>query len=161
MKKFNLILLKNEKPYIKNNLKSGEHGIVVGCKDNVLDVLFFNPKNQGDYIIVEINVNDVIEEKEKLPDNVVKQLDAKLESLKIKSKKILMPLKIKMYDRVELLVEDKKYTKFGIHKGDTGCVMDDDAVQNYIEVDFSGIDKFGNYYSDCISVNIDDLKVIE
>lgn len=39
--------------------------------------------------------------------------------------------------------------------------MDNNAVQNYIEVDFSGIDKDGKYYGDCISVKIDDLKVIK
>lgn len=69
--------------------------------------------------------------------------------------------KIKSYDMVELLVEDEKYTRYGIHKGDRGCVMDDNAVQDYIEVDFSGIDENGNYYGDCISVKINDLKVIE
>ena len=39
--------------------------------------------------------------------------------------------------------------------------MDNNAIQNYIEVDFSGIDKDGNYYGDCISVKINDLKVIK
>jgi len=28
-------------------------------------------------------------------------------------------------------------------------------------VDFSGIDENGNFYGDCISVKIDDLKVVE
>ena len=39
--------------------------------------------------------------------------------------------------------------------------MDNKAVQNYIEVDFSGIDENGIFYGDCISVKIDDLKVIK
>lgn len=39
--------------------------------------------------------------------------------------------------------------------------MEDYAVQNYVLVDFSGIDKQGEYYGDCISVKIDDLKVVE
>lgn len=38
--------------------------------------------------------------------------------------------------------------------------MDDNAVQDYIEVDFSRIDDKGNFYGDCISVKIEDLKVI-
>ena len=50
---------------------------------------------------------------------------------------------------------------YGIHKGDRGCVMEDNAVQNYVEVDFSGIDENGELYGDCISVKIDDLKVIQ
>lgn len=78
-----------------------------------------------------------------------------------KAKNKIQPIKIKEYDMVELLVEEDSYAKFGIHKGDRGCVMDNSAVQNYIEVDFSGIDKNGEFYGDCISVKIDDLKVIK
>ena len=68
---------------------------------------------------------------------------------------------IKEYNMVELIVEEDRYARFGIHKGDRGCVMDNNAVQDYIEVDFSGIDKNGKFYGDCISVKIDDLKVIK
>ena len=78
-----------------------------------------------------------------------------------KAKDILEPVGIKEYDMVELINEKEKYSKFGIHKGDKGCVMDSDAVQGYIEVDFSGIDKEGNYHGDCVSVKIEDLKVIK
>lgn len=62
---------------------------------------------------------------------------------------------------VELIVEDNKYAKYGIHKGDIGCVMDNKAVQNYIEVDFSGVDENGKYYGECISVKLDDLKLLK
>ena len=62
---------------------------------------------------------------------------------------------------LKLISEDEKYSKHGVHKGMCGCVMQDYAVQNYIEVDFSGIDENGNFYGDCISVKIDDLKVVE
>lgn len=68
---------------------------------------------------------------------------------------------IRAYDIVELIVEDDKYSKFGIHKGDRGCVMDDNAIENYIEVDFSGIDNDGDFYGECISVKTDDLKVVK
>lgn len=161
MKKFDLVQLKNEKPYIASNLTKGTHGVVIDANYDKLDVLFFNPKNQGDCIIVQINANDVIIEKEKLPEKIIDDLNENLENIKLKSKTKFELLRIKAYDMVELLVEDEKYLKFGIHKGDKGRVMDDDAVQNYIEVDFSGIDKDGEYYGDCISVNIDDLRVIE
>ena len=86
---------------------------------------------------------------------------SKLETLKLKAKNVIEPIAINKYDMVELLVEEERYTKFGIHKGDRGCVMDNNAVQNYIEVDFSGIYKDRNCYGDCISAKIDDLKVIE
>lgn len=71
------------------------------------------------------------------------------------------PITINEYDMVELLVEEERCSKFGVHKGYRECVMDNKAVQNYIEVDFSGIDENGKFYGDCISVKIDDLKVIE
>lgn len=161
MKKFDLISLKNDRPYAEYNLEKGMYGIILKCFVDKLEVLFFNPKNQGDFIIVKINAYDVVAEKEKLPENVLKELTSKLENIKSKAKEKFEPLKIKAYDMVELIVEDNKYTKFGIHKGDRGCVMDDYGVQGYIEVDFSGIDENGNFYGDCISVKIDDLKVIE
>lgn len=160
MKKYDLILLKNENPYKQYNLEKNMHGIVLENNFDTLNVLFFNPKNQGDYIIVTISVYDVMICNEKLPEHMIYELNSNLELLKSNAKNKFEPLKIKAYDMVELLVEDSKYAKYGVHKGDRGCVMEDKAVQNYIEVDFSGIDENGEFYGDCISVKIDDLKVI-
>lgn len=160
MKKFDLIKLKNKEPYKQYNLEKNMHGIVLECNFNILNVLFFNPKNLGDYIIIKISKNDVVEEKEKLPENIITELNLKLESILSKTKEKFKPLSVKAYDNVELLVEDNKYSKYGIHKGDIGCVMENYAVQDYVEVDFSGIDQNGNYYGDCISVKVSDLKVI-
>lgn len=160
MKKSDLVVLKNDKPYIESNLKKGMHGIVVSSNGRISDVLFFNPENRGDYLIAKINANDVDVEKERLPYDLAEELNEKLKNSEIKSKNHFKTLKIKAYDMVELTVEDAKYSKYGIHKGDRGCVMDDYAVKNYIEVDFSGIDKNGNYYGNCISVKVEDLKVV-
>lgn len=160
MKKLDLVILKKDKPYIESNLKKGTHGIVVSSNGRISDVLFFNPENRGDYLIAKINANDVDVEKERLPYDLAEELNEKLKNSEIKSKNHFETLKIKAYDMVELTVEDEKYSKYGIHKGDRGCVMDDYAVKNYIEVDFSGIDKDGNYYGDCISVKVEDIKVV-
>lgn len=161
MKKFDLILLKNENPYKQYNLEKNMHGIVLENYFDTLIVLFFNPKNQGDYITATISVSDVMICNEKIPEKMINELSSNLDIIKSKSKEKFEPLRIKAYDMVELLVEDIKYTKYGIHKGDRGCVMEDNAVQNYVEVDFSGIDENGEFYGDCISVKIDDLKVIQ
>ena len=161
MKKLDLVKLKNDKPYKTYNLVKGMHGIVVELNFDNADVLFFNPQNVGDYAIVNVKIMDLDLDKEKLPTEFEKELLSKLETLKLKAKNVIEPIAKNEYDMVELLVEEERYTKFGIHKGDRGCVMDNNAVQNYIEVDFSGIDKDGNYYGDCISVKIDDLKVIK
>ncbi len=161
MKKFDLVLLKNENPYKQYNLEKNMHGIVLENYFDTLIVLFFNPKNQGDYITATISVSDVMVCNEKIPEKMINELSSNLDIIKSKSKEKFEPLRIKAYDMVELLVEDIKYTKYGIHKGDRGCVMEDNAVQNYVEVDFSGIDENGELYGDCISVKIDDLKVIQ
>ena len=161
MKKFDLVLLKNENPYKQYNLEKNMHGIVLENYFDTLIVLFFNPKNQGDYITATISVSDVMVCNEKIPEKMINELSSNFDIIKSKSKEKFEPLRIKAYDMVELLVEDIKYTKYGIHKGDRGCVMEDNAVQNYVEVDFSGIDENGKFYGDCISVKIDDLKVIQ
>lgn len=161
MKKLDLVKLINEKPYIKNNLQKDMHGIVISENANTIAVLFFNPQNMGNYAIVNVCARDLIIDKEKLPDNIKQELLLNLDKILEKAKSYLEPIIIKEYDMVELLVEENRYSKFGIHKGDRGCVMDNKAVQNYIEVDFSGIDENGNFYGDCISVKIDDLKVIK
>lgn len=161
MKKLDLVRLKNDKPYKSYNLIKEMHGIVVDVNFDNADVVFFNPHNVGDYAIVNVQIADLDLDKEKLPTEFEKELLSKLDAIKSKAQNILNPIAINEYDMVELLVEDERYTKFGIHKGDRGCVMDNNAVQNYIEVDFSYIDKDGNYYGDCISVKIDDLKVIK
>lgn len=161
MKKFDLVLLKNENPYKQYNLEKNMHGIVLENYFDTLIVLFFNPKNQGDYITATISVSDVMVCNEKMPEKMINELSSNLDIIKSKSKEKFEPLRIKAYDMVELLVEDIKYTKYGIHKGDRGCVMENYAVQNYVEVDFSGIDENGEFYGDCISVKIEDLKVIQ
>lgn len=152
MKKLDLVKLKNDKPYKTYNLVKDMHGIVVELNFDNADVLFFNPQNVGDYAIVNVKNVDLELEKELL---------SKLDDIIAKAKNEIQPIKIKEYDMVELIVEEDRYAKFGIHKGDRGCVMDNNAVQDYIEVDFSGIDKNGEFYGDCISVKIDDLKVIK
>lgn len=161
MKKLDLVKLINDKPYSKNNLSKDLHGIIVDINDSNVLALFFNPQNIGDYAVVEINKKDIVEEKEKIPENIKNEIHDNLDNLLLKSKDYLEDVKIKEYDLVELLVEEDRYAKFGIHKGDKGCVMDNHAVQDYIEVDFSKIDENGNYVGDCISVKLSDLKVLK
>lgn len=161
MKIFDLVKLINEKNYSRNNLKNDIRGIVVEIFADNIDVLFFNPQNIGDYAIVNVKSNDVVLEDEKLPVNIQKELLSHIDKIKSNAKNNIEHIKIHAYDIVELLVEDNKYSKFGVHKGDRGCVMDNNAVQNYIEVDFSYIDENGKFCGDCISVKMSDLKVVD
>ncbi|MCQ2564398.1 MAG: hypothetical protein MJ152_00865 [Clostridia bacterium] len=161
MKKLDLVKLINEKPYIKNNLQKDMHGIIITLNADNADVMFFNPHNIGNYAKVNVKLLDISLDKEKLPMDMQEEILSNMDKIITSAKSYLEPIKINEYEMVELLVEDDKYTKFGIHKGDRGCVMDNKAVQNYILVDFSGIDENGNFYGDCISVKIEDLKIIK
>ena len=65
----------------------------------------------------------------------------------------------KAFQQVELLVDNKKYAEFDVHKGDKGTIMEDVAVQDYILVDFGSLDENNNYHGDCISVRLNDVKI--
>jgi len=160
MKKLDLVKLVNNQKYNEYNLKANMYGIVINDIKNPMPILFFNHENLGDYVIIDVDRHDIVVEKEKLPITIQNEIIENLDKIISKSKNILKPNFVKEYDMVELLVEDEKYTKHGIHKGTKGCVMNNRAIQDYIEVDFSGIDFNGNFYGDCIAVKIQDLKVI-
>lgn len=161
MKQFDLVKLINDKPYKSKNLHTNMHGIVIDSKKDELKILLFNTENLGDYVVADINEQDVIIEENTLPNEIQTELKKNLNKIISKAKPTLTKININNYDKVELLVEDTKYSKFGIHKGYTGCVVNNTAIKNYIEVDFGGVDKNGNFYGDCIAVKIDDLKIIK
>ena len=120
-------------------------------------VLFLNDKIIGDYAVVEVDNSDVRIEKCKVPIEYINKLKKadKLSESNLTKKQAFNQLDFNECDFVELLVE-----KDGIHKGDTGVVAIDYSIGDSVLVDFSGIDKNGNYYGDCIEVNISDLKKI-
>lgn len=135
-------------------------GTIIKLENNIAAVLFFNEKNMGDYAVANVNTK-FLKTIGEFPtgelinlNNFIKNLDQE------KHDKLKYP-NIKEYDLVELLIEDEKYSKFGVHKGDKGCVISNYAIQNQVEVDFSWVDKNGNFYRDCIVVDVDDLKVLE
>lgn len=55
-------------------------------------------------------------------------INSYLEKLPLKEKGF-KPKKVKAYEQVELLVENEEYTKFDVHKGDIGTIMDDVAFR--------------------------------
>ena len=118
MKKLDLVKLINEKPYLENNLQKDMHGIVISKNANTIAVLFFNPQNVGNYAVVNVSVFDLIVDKEKLSDKVQQEITVNIDKILEKAKSYLEPIIIKEYDTVELLVEEDKYSKFGIHKID-------------------------------------------
>lgn len=161
MEVLDIVQLNNVAPYKAFNVTKDAHGIVVKINNSMADVLFFNPQNCGDYAEIAVGIADLKVVKEKLPKEMAAFLMSKMNKLIAGAKKKITPVKIKEYAMVELITESEEYAKFGVHKGDRGCVMENDAVDDYILVDFSWVDDSGDYYGDCISVKINDLKVID
>lgn len=160
MKKLTIVQLINEKPYLSNNLEKNMRGIAIEETLREFSVMFFNPKNLGDFAIVNVSKEDLVIENETIPAKLQNELLANLDSITKKAKnKIHMPA-FDDYDRVELLVKDAKYSQYGVRKGDKGVVVDNNVIENCVEVDFLTIDDNGTYLGDCISVNIDDIKKI-
>lgn len=160
MKKLDLVKLININPYKKNNLKLNMHGIIITVEDNWSQIMFFNPENIGDFAIVKICNSDFTLCDEKLPNEIKKELLKNFDKIIKTSKDKIEIIPIKEYSMVELIVERPKYAKFNIHKGAVGCVVDNKAVNNCIEVDFSSINEKGNFEGLTIGVKIEDLKVI-
>ena len=161
MKIYDFVQLINSLEYLEEKgIFKESKGTIIKLENNIAAVLFFNEKNMGDYAVANVNTK-FLKTIGEFPtgdltnlNNFIKNLDQE------KHDKLKYP-NIKEYDLVELLIEDEKYSKFGVHKGDKGCVISNYAIQNQVEVDFSWVDKNGNFYGDCIVVDVDDLKVLE
>ena len=161
MKKFDFVELINLNNYYENyNLYLKAKGFVIEVNGDIIKVLFFNEFNEGDYAYLEVFRNDIKLVDKQPPNQLIEIIKNNLQNFTLKSKGF-KPITFKAYDQVELLVEDEKYSKYGVHKSDIGTIMEDVAVQDYILVDFGRLDENNNYYGDCISVNLKDIKIIK
>ena len=165
MKKYDFVSLKNLKmEYKRKKLYENASGIVLeNLPAGKVLVLFLNDKIHGDYAVLEIPISDLKKENFETPQKMIEIIEKseKLKDEKVLKKNSFEKLKFNEYDWVELIVEKEEYAKEGIHKGETGVVAIDYAIDNDILVDFSGIDENGEYYGECISVKIEDLRLIE
>ena len=155
-----LVVLKDV--YKEKNLKIHNHGMVLDSKFNTLTIMFFNENNIGEYIIVDVDNKDVKFLDFNIPKEFEKQIENYLKSHTLKGEEKFTDIHFNDCDWVELIVEDKKYTKYNIHKGERGVITNNGIILNSeVLVDFTGVDENGNFYGDVISVNIHDLKVLE
>lgn len=161
MKKYDIVKLSNlTEEYKQNNLYLNTQGIVLECNNEKSKILFLNEFNQGDYAYLQVENNDVeiISNDESL--NFVNYIKDHLENFAPKEKGFKKK-EFEAYNQVELLIEDERYSKFGVHKGDKGVIMEDYAVKDYVLVDFGRLDENNNYHGDCISVKLTDVKILE
>ena len=161
MKIYDFVELISSLDYLKEKgIHKGSKGTIIELKNNNAFVVFFNEKNMGDYAVNKVGTR-FLKSIGEFPEEHLDKLNAFIKDLDYDKNTHFTDIEIKEYDLVELLVEDEKYSKFGVHKGNRGCVISNCAIQNKVEVDFSWVDKEGNFNGDCIVVNIKDLKVIE
>lgn len=162
MKKYDIVKLKDNYENF-NNLEVNNIGIVLKSNNNNKStILFLNPKITDDYLVLDVDNSFLEQQKENLPPQIIKTIDGLISNNKISLKKQQFKnMKFEEYDIVRLTVEKEKYAKHGIHKGETGIVAENYMIKNDILVDFSGIDEKGNYYGDCVTVNVDDLELVK
>ena len=161
MKKYDLISLKNESPYKKYGIEKNLHGIIIDILQNHIQVLFFNPRNNDEITLLYVNKSDIYLDKEMLPENIKIELEKNIDKLKTKENSIFTTPKFKLFDKVELIVDKEKYSKFGLHNGDIGFVIDDVIISGNIEIDFPDLDENNEFYGETFSINIDDLKIVK
>lgn len=162
MKKYDIVKLKDNYENF-NNIEANNIGIVLKSNNNDKStILFLNPKITGDYLVLDVDNSFLEQQKENLPPQIIETIDGLISNNKISLKKQQFKnMKFEEYDIVRLTVEKEKYAKHGIHKGETGIVAENYMIKNDILVDFSGIDEKGNYYGDCVTVNVDDLELVK
>ncbi len=165
MKQNDVVKLTNiTQKYKSLNLYKNVSGIILKVLPNdKLLVLFVNEKNIGDYAVVEVVNQDLEKQDYSLPSDFLKNLEDsnKISSETFYKKESFEIHNLSEYDMVELLVEEEKYSSLGIHKGDTGIIASNKIIQNSVLVAFSGVDNDNNFFGDCISVKIKDLKKIK
>lgn len=156
MKKGDLVKVLNEKTRERLSLGVDSHGIVLKVFSRSADVLFFHPKVLGEYIIKELSLQDLLVESDTLPKEIENELFSDLDKVYAKAKPDFAVIPYKVGDKVQLLVEEARYSRFGIHKGSNGCVVDDAVVAGKVEVDFYESEEADS----TLAVKITDLKVL-
>ena len=147
--------------YQKLNLYDNVYGIVLKYYQDYSLVLFLNGKILGDYAVVKTFNSDIqFCDDLSLPNELILELRNEMNKKINLQKGTFKNLEFSEYDLVELLVEDEKYSKYGVHKGDRGVVAIDYSISNTLLVDFTDVLPTGEFYGDCISVDINDLKLI-
>lgn len=161
MKKQDVVSLKNLNEDLSNrNLYVGVKGLILECIENFATVIFFNDKIKGDYAVAKVAKNDLqICENMKMPKEILKDFENYHE--RIFTKQEFKELNFQECDLVELIVEDEAYAKFGIHKGFVGAIAIDHAIGDKILVDFTQINSNGEFYGDCIIVDMKDIKLVD
>lgn len=152
MKKYKFIeIIKINDDLKMRNISLGTTGILIDLNYINARVLLCNDNNWGEYCIIEVT-KDFIKETGDVPGKLGSEIEEFLKNTNISDKIEFSTPKFREYDVVELIVEEEKYSKHGIHKGMKGVVMEKYAIKNKWLVIFS--DDFGKDIADiCVHQN--------
>ena len=87
----------------KKDLNKDNLGIILKSESSTSLVLFFNKKIVDDYLVININNSLLEEQKERLPDQIVKSLTSAISNNKLNLKKqSFKPIEFEEYNMVRL-----------------------------------------------------------
>ncbi len=163
MKKYDIVkITKLTEELQKLNLQLDFHGIILSSNFDFSEVMFFNDNNIGESTICKVDNKTIKKEDVELPKNIIKEIDKYLkDNMKSEKDIVLTKPKFKECDLVEVIVEKDKYTKHGVHCGDKGFIVLNEMIKNEMLVDFTGVDENGDICGEEVSININDLKLVE
>ena len=158
--KYKIVKLKNLKEeYKKIGLDNGSLGLLLNEKNSQCLTMFFNNFNQGDYLVLVMNKEDLTITDMILPNKLCVELEEYIENNanKIAEKTKFEEIPFNECNQVELIVDKEKYSKYGLHKGDRGIVASNKVTKNKILVDFG---KETEDFDGFISVDFEDLRKV-
>lgn len=163
MKKYDIVKITELTDELQNlNVQFDCHGLILSTNFDFSEVMFFNDNNIGETTICKVDNKIIKKEDIELPKNILKEIDKYLkDNIKLEKDKVLTKLKFKECDYVEVIVEKEKYSKHGVHLGDKGFIVIDEMIKNEMLVDFTGVDENGDIYGEEVSININDLKLVD
>ncbi len=134
----NVILIKEIEYLSKNGIHKGIDGTIVSIEEEMCTVWFSNPKNYGEYAFAKVDVQ-FLQLGTAIPytEKMLAEMETFIKSVDMEKHVSLTECDVEELDVVELIVEDSKYARHGVHKGDRGAVISTYAIDNRWEIIFS------------------------
>lgn len=104
----------NAEPYKQYNLTDNMPGMAVEENGEIITVIFFNPYNCGKGVFADVRKNDLRRVEEEFPEQLKPEIMGKLEQVRARADKKIERPPFAECDRVELIVEKKKYAELGM-----------------------------------------------
>lgn len=140
----------------EKGIHKGCTGIILDKKADICFVRFRNTKNKGDYACINVN-QQYLDFWMKEPEEYIVNWERFKKTGNL-TKDSFKPQKFFEYDLVELTVEKEKYSKYGVHKGMQGVVMENYCIDSEYYVIFTDESTAEDIADLC--VNEDDLILI-